>query len=174
MFSAVDEIPLPEPALLQRYTSQGHYTDCFATTVTSRTSVSDYVEAFYTTALFRSERFILARFASLPSTNEEARAVARGERNSFAAWSVEERTEDQLLLVDVRQRTGSWFMTAPDCAGSRLYFGSVVFRDEAESAGRRMPSTYESLLGFHRLYSRALLSAARSRLLRQHRSRRTS
>lgn len=170
MFSAIAQTTLPETAFLRRYADEGHYTDCFVTTIDIESSLPDFVEAFYTTALFKTERVILKWLISRPSTDEEARQVAGGARDSFAAWNVEERGNDQLLLIDVHERTGSWFMHAPRASGSTLFFGSVVFRTEETPDGRDMRWTYKSMLGFHRLYSRALLSAARSRILRTRRS----
>jgi hypothetical protein len=164
MFNSVVEMPLPETALLQRYAASGEYTDCFATHIPVPSSLPEYVTAFYTTALFKAERRILDWLASLPSTDDEASQLARGTRNVFAAWTVEDRNDDQLLLIDVRQQTGSWFMHEAQGSRSRLYFGSVVFRREATPTGRELRWTYRSLLGMHRFYSRALLSAARSRV----------
>jgi hypothetical protein len=163
MIFAVNKVLLPESALPRRYA--GHYTDCYASSIAIETCMPDYVEAFYTTTLFKAERVVLARVASLPSTDEEARQVSRGDRDTFAAWNVEARTDDQLLLLDFRRRTGSWFMCERHSSGTTLYFGSVIFLAEEGAAGRRMSAGYRALLGFHRLYSRALLSAARSRLL---------
>ncbi|MDX1517521.1 MAG: hypothetical protein R3288_11815 [Woeseiaceae bacterium] len=168
MFDAIDTSPLPASAFLRRHAEDGDYTDCYATRLPIESSLPDYVEAFYTTALFKAERFLLKWLASLPSTDEDARQLARGRRREFAAWLVEDRGEDQLLLYDIRKRTGSWFMCRPHGSGSVLYFGSVVFRTEETKRGRSMKSTYRLMLGFHRLYSRALLSATRSRLLRRH------
>ncbi|MBT8102520.1 MAG: hypothetical protein KJO95_06085 [Gammaproteobacteria bacterium] len=167
MFSSIKQTALPEAALLQRFVVQGEYTDCFAASVTIDPSLPELVEAFYTTWLFKAERIILRWLLSLPSTDEEARQVARGTRDKFAAWNVEDRSDDQLLLIDVHERTGSWFMVEPRQPGGRLLFGSVVFKTEETPEGRNMRWTYRSLLRFHRLYSRALLSAARSRLLRK-------
>lgn len=166
MFQSIAETALPPKAFLRRFAEQGEYTDCFTTTVAIESSLPAFVEAFYTTGLFKTERVILKWLASLPSTDEEARAVAVGARDTFAAWNVRDRSEDQLLLIDVHERTGSWFMAETPGSGSRLYFGSVVFRTEQTADGRKLRWAYRSLLGFHRLYSRALLAAARSRLLR--------
>jgi len=83
-----------------------------------------FVEAFYATALFKLERWLLRFLVARPSTDAEAHELARGERYSFAAWSVEARTPDQVLLRD-----------------------------------------FNGLLpGFHRLYSRLLLSASARRV----------
>ena len=129
-------------------------------------SLQDYVVAFYTTTLFKTERVILRWLASLPSTDAEARELVRGTRDTFAAWNVEDRSANQLLLIDVRQQTGSWFMCEAQTQGTRLYFGSVVFRRKETPLGRELHWSYRSLLSVHRLYSRALLAAARSRVLR--------
>ena len=79
-----------------------------------------------------------------------------------------------LILCDMHEATRSWLMVA--AAGenaTRLYFGSAVVLRRTNAAGeRKMGFTYRALLGFHKLYSRALLSTARASLLRPHRNRR--
>lgn len=128
-----------------------------------------FVEAFYTTALFKLERAILAAFAARSSTDAEARRLGEGRVESFAAWRVEGRAPDQLLLADFAGRTRSWLMVAPvegANQGTRLYFGSaVVPRVDRRTGERTMGGAFRALLGFHRLYSRQLLKAARSRIL---------
>lgn len=161
--------PLPPNALLAKYTHGGGYTDCYTTLVARPVSHADYVEAFYTGALFKLERLLLARFASRPSTDAQAGELACGGRESFAAWRVEARSADQLLMCDYTGRTRSWLMVAPDgadgAAATRLYFGSAVVPVVDKSTGQpAMGFMFKALLGFHKLYSRALLSAARSRL----------
>ena len=49
---------------------------------------------------------------------------------------------------------------------THLYFGSAVAAGivDKQSGQAALGFTFEALLGFHKLYSRALLSAARSRL----------
>lgn len=125
--------------------------------------------AFYTTWLFRLERWILRLLVARPSTDEEARQLARGERDGFAAWSVEARASDQLLMRDFTGRTRSWLMvSATDgSAGTRLYFGSVVvpLRDP-KTGGQSLGSVHGPLIGFHKVYSRLLLGAAARRLAR--------
>lgn len=166
MFASVVAAPLPETALLRRFAESGEYTDCFSTQVPALVSLPEFVAAFYTTRLFRAERFVLRWLASLPSSDGEALQLANGDRDAFAAWTVEDRSDDQLLLIDVRRQTGSWFLCEVVETGSQLYFGSVVFKRRKTAAGSELHWSYRSLLGAHRLYSRALLSAARSRLLR--------
>ena len=148
----IEKGTLPENALLQKYAQSGAYTDCYSTRIDKDVSLADFVTSFYTTWLFKLERFILKVAIKRPSTDEGAASVARAESETFAAWSVEDRSEEQLLMCDFQGHTRSWFMVAP----GRLYFGSAVIPVDRKS--------YSFLLGFHRLYSRLLLAAARSRL----------
>jgi hypothetical protein len=161
---------LPETALLSTYAASGAYTDCYATTVPGDVELARFVEAFYVGRVFKLERLLLRWFAGRPSSDAEARAVARGETTRFAAWDVEARTNDQLLMCDMAGRTRSWFMVAPagdGRGGTRLRFGSAVVpvRDRA-TGEQRMGWPFAALLGFHRLYSRVLLAAAGDRLRR--------
>jgi hypothetical protein len=163
---------LPHEALLGKYRDEGAYADCYVTEVARRVSHAEYVEAFYTTTLFKVERLILSRLVARPSTDADVRELAAGTRDSFAAWSVEARAADQLLLCDFQRRTRSWLMVASIArdagAGTRLYFGSAVVPiARAGSGAPSMGLVFRLLLGFHKLYSRALLSAAASRLARK-------
>jgi hypothetical protein len=164
--NAVRPCELPAEALLQRYRALGAYADCYTTTVAHAVSHPDYVAAFYTTGVFKLERLILRLFAARPSTDEQASALARGEVDRFAAWSVEARSPNQVLLCDFTRRTRSWLMVLPLESGTRLYFGSAVVPvHDARSGTSRLGLGFASLLGFHKVYSRVLLSAARRRLL---------
>ena len=102
-------------------------------------SQQEYVEAFYTGAVFKLERLLLAWFVSRPSSDAQAKALASGVLNTYAAWRVEARSTNELLMCDVSGRT---------------------------SGQARMGFRFKALLGFHKLYSRILLYAARSRLAR--------
>ena len=163
LFSSVNEAPLPDGALLQEFVDLGEYTDCFVTHVSAEGTFPAYVESFYTTYLFKAERMILKWLVSRPSTDEEARQLSRNEINEFAAWKEHSRSDNQLVMMDFRQQTCSWFMLVPSEGGSSMYFGSAVMRNRKTSSGNKMKWTYRSLLGFHRLYSRALLQAAARR-----------
>lgn len=162
---------IPEGALLGRYRDGGAYADCYATDVARLVTHAEYVAAFYTTWIFKLERLILAWLVSRPSTDEQASALAAGKLDSFAAWSVESRGTDQILLTDFRGRTRSWLMVAKithnGAPGTRLYFGSAVVPVvDGPSSQAKLGFFYRALLGFHKLYSRVLLHAARSRLNR--------
>jgi len=132
-------------------------------------SHAEFVEAFYTGGLLKVERFLLRLFIARPSTDLQARQLAAGELNAFAAWRLEARAADQLLLCAIDGRTRPWLMvSAAEVPGrTRLYFGSAVVPVVDASNGKsRMGPVFKALLGFHKLYSRALLSAAAARLVR--------
>lgn len=155
--------PLPPESLLQTYAAAGAYVDCYATDIPLPVSHAAFVAEFYTTALFKAERLVLSVLASRPSSDAQARALALGELSSFAAWSVEARAANQLLLRDFTGRTRSWLMVEPFSPSStRLVFGSaIVPRRDGRLGGR-----FTALLGLHR-HSQLLLAAARRRLLRR-------
>ena len=152
----------PEGALHGKYARSGAYTDCFSTVIAGSVSHPEFVQAFYTSKVFKLERFILEWLVDKPSTDAEAKELATGQRDRFAAWTVEERSADQLLMCDYLSQTRSWLMVGhcerDGSPATRLYFGSVVV------PVRRFP--FNVLLGFHRLYSRVLLRSARARLTR--------
>lgn len=151
-----------------KYVESGAYTDCFKVTVDGDISFSAYVRAFYTTPLFRAERFILKWLAKRPSSDDDVRSLADGQATDFAAWSVEGRQDNQLLLCDMHQRTRSWLMTSPDDAQpghTFLYFGSAVVPLGKTLNGKpKMGAGFGVLKAFHLWYSRALLRGAVSRL----------
>jgi hypothetical protein len=169
--SSVRSSELPSDSLLQDCGKKGAFTDCYVTDVEGSVSQSAFVEAFYTTPLFKVERLLLKWFAARPSTDAEAKQLADGNASSFAAWRVEAQSANQLLLADMTGRTKSWLMASP-VPGSvmpvqtRLHFGSAVVPASSSSNGvPRMGLIFQALLGFHRLYSRLLLGAARTRVL---------
>lgn len=168
MFSIV-ACQLPEGALLQRHRADGAFTDCFASIIPRAVTIGEYVAAFYTTPVFRLERLILEWALSRPSTDAEAQQLAGGSIDTFSAWSVESRRDDQLLMADMQGRTRSWLMVAPlrqsGSPATRLYFGSAVIPVLDRQTGERVLSPgFRALLGFHRVYSEVLLYSARVRL----------
>lgn len=168
MFS-IKSRELPDTALLRRYLERGAYTDCYAADIAAPVTHARYVRAFYTTFPFRLERFILKWVVSKPSTDADVDQLAAGAAETFAAWHVEQRSENQLLLCDFRGSIRSWLMIAPLAtdrgAATRLYFGSaVVPRKRATTGKSQMGFVFCALLGFHKLYSQVLLYSARSRL----------
>ena len=163
---------MPQQALLQNLARAGAYVDCYAAGIARAVTQAEFVEAFYTTWLFRLERRILARYCAKPSSDIDAALLADARADAFAAWTVEARAPDQLLLCDFTGRTRSWLMTVPTqaggVAGTQLLFGSAVVPARGPGGDRAgLGFLFAALLGFHKLYSRALLAAARTRLQRR-------
>lgn len=159
----------PANALHKRYEAQGGYVDCYTTVVRGSVTHQQFVQAFYTTLLFKQERLILLLLLGKPSTDWEVHRLASGKTNRFAAWTVEERAENQLLMCDFLSRTRSWLMVAPEVlngdVATRLYFGSVVVRRKDQRTGElKMTPFFKTLMPFHKIYSRGLLAAAKARL----------
>lgn len=168
--------PVPESSLLHRCLRDGAFADCYVTEIGRSVTHAEFVAAFYTTWVFRLERFILRWWFSKPSTDDEARALAAGTANAFAAWRVEGRGESEILLADFTGRTRSWLSAAPAAhdpsarePGTRLYFGSAVMPITSTATGRKeLGGRFDALLGFHKIYSRVLLRAASARLAAKH------
>jgi hypothetical protein len=162
--SVVEACEPPQNALLRIYSSE--YIDCYATDIARQVTHADFVAAFYNTRLFKLERIVLTLIGK-PSTDADALELANERRETFAAWTVERRAIDQLLLCDFQGKTRSWLMVEPRGTGTRLYFGSAVVKRAGNGIGeKKMSGGFRALLGFHRRYSRGLLGAARRALVR--------
>ena len=169
---SVKPCPLPANSLLQEYAQQGAYTDCYMTTITGEVSHAAFVSAFYTTPLFKVERLILKWLLSKPSSDDQAKRLAKGETNLFAAWVVEDYCENQLLLSDYKHVTRSWLMVEPIAndtkQATRLYFGSAITtHHHSNNAKESMSYGLSLLISFHKIYSVLLLVSAKIRLKHQ-------
>lgn len=165
--SSVRPGPLREAALLAPCATPDAFTDRHVADVAGTVAQPQFVEAFYTTAVFRIERRLLAWATSRPSTGDDARRLATGRCDTFAAWRVEARHDDPLPMRDVTGRTRSWLMTEPlaDGTGTRLHFGSAVVPVRDPRTGRAsMGRAFHALRGVHEIRSRVLPGAARARL----------
>lgn len=163
-------IELPESTLLHDLRCGGCFADCFTTTIPLAVTQAQFVEAFYTTPLFRAERLVLRFLAGRGSTNEQASELANGSRATFAVWHVAARATDQILLTDETGRTSSWLMAVPAQAqhvpSTRLFFGSALKpRSVSQTGLPEFSPVFHALLGMHTIYSRHLLQAAAARLL---------
>lgn len=172
--TTITPCPLPEAALLRAYQGSGAYTDCFSTDLPGIISHQQFVAAFYATWAFRPEQFILKWLLKKPSDDAGAAQLAAGSCEQFAAWEVEKRAKDQLLLRDFMGSTRSWLMveviSVDNVATTRLYFGSaVVPRRDRKTGQVSLGMGFKLLLGFHKAYSKILLRAARGRLMAGHR-----
>lgn len=171
--ATIEQRPLPDDALLVRYRdaaageSIAPYTDCFITAHAGPISLGQFVFAFYTTWVFKLERSILRIAVNKPSHDDDAMRVAIGKSDRFAAWTVEDRSECELLMCDFQKRTRSWFRVenAADRRSTTLMFGSAVVPVRNRDSGEQeMGRSFGLLMGFHKLYSRVLLRAAVRRL----------
>jgi hypothetical protein len=165
-FRGVGSEPLPRNALLNTYAERGAYTDCFTYEVAGTVSLADFIRAFYTSRAFRPERWILSVLLSMPSTDADVAQLAAGMVTRFAAWTLEQRSDDQILLCDYQSRTRSWLMVSP--AGpnrTKLYFGTAVTQVERSRSGRAFARfVFWSLLWFHKAYARMLIGSAAQHL----------
>lgn len=175
-------VPVPEGSSLQAYVHRGAFADCYATTLSGTVTLPELVEAFYTTRLFKVERWLFAKALGLQATDEQARQLACGSRDRFSAWRVEHRSTTEILL-DAGQ-TRSWLSVQPQPhappaqpralahaqspalplvqASTTLLFGSAVV---PMRPGGRFGWAFHALLGFHQVYSRLLLASAARRVV---------
>lgn len=160
------DCPVPPDSLLDRLAqAQGAFADAYALRLPRRVPLAEFVEAFYTTRLFKLERALLALLGKR-SSDAMARAVARSEGERIAVWTVEARTADELLMHEDSGVTRSWFKAEPQPDGSTtLWFGSALVPRRRGPGGKpKFGVGFHALIGFHRRYSRALLAAAVRRL----------
>ncbi len=169
---SVQPCEVPPGSLLRRYKDGDGFADCYVIEVRGAVSQQAFIEAFYTSRLFKIERMLLGLLASKPATDADANRLAEGKASNFSAWRVEGQSPSELLLADFTGRTRSWLMAAPGVGPAKgsstlLRFGSAVIPRPAKgSAKPRMGWLFHALTGFHRVYSRLLLSAATRRLQR--------
>lgn len=159
--------------MLAAYSMDGAYTDCYTTELAWEVTFPEFVFAFYTTLLFKLERLILRWTVSKHSTDTQAKQLANGDIEKFAAWYVENRGENEILMCDFLGRTRSWLMVAPvntaSGARTRLYFGSAVVPIRNSKTGKQtIGFRFQALLAFHKVYSVLLLYSARSRIMAQY------
>ena len=109
---------VPPGSLLRKYKDDNGYADCYVTEVAGAVSQAAFIEAFYTSRLFKVERAILKHLASRPSTDADAKQLADGGTERFAAWRVEGRSASELLLTDFTGPTRSWLMASPFDGGA--------------------------------------------------------
>ena len=164
MFS-IEKCAVPADIMLDKYSSiTGAYVDSYITEVPGQVSFSEFILAFYTTPLFKLERLILKLFVFKPSTDAQVNQLANGEIDKFAAWTVENRSENELMMCDFLGRTRSWFMVKDNGKQTQLHFGSAVVPKTGETS---LDFGFRALLGFHQIYSVLLLYFARSRIMSQ-------
>lgn len=163
---------LPHRASILRYRLPGNYVDCFGATLRGTIGVEQLLASFLTAPAFRPERWLLACALDMRSGDGEAQALARGDRQAFAAWSVEERDAEQVLLCDFLGHTRSWFMTEPGSEPgggivTRVRYGTAIVRRDMHGVAHWGWSlAFWPLLPLHRLYARILLASTLGRITR--------
>ena len=158
---------VPEHSFLASCKDSGAFTDCYTITVPGNLGLAEFIEAFYTTRLFKTERWLLAKILACPSSDNQVRDLAYSAANDFSAWRVEQRSDREILLAFGQTR--SWLYVEPlsetskngETPATRLYFGSAVF--PARTSGK-FSFLFHALGGFHHIYSRCLLTAAVKRI----------
>ena len=158
---------VPEHSFLASCKDSGAFTDCYTITVPGNLGLAEFIEAFYTTRLFKTERWLLAKILACPSSDNQVRDLAYSAANDFSAWRVEQRSDREILLAFGQTR--SWLYVEPlsetlkngETPSTRLYFGSAVF--PARTSGK-FSFLFHALGGFHHIYSRCLLAAAAKRI----------
>lgn len=146
--------PLPEASFLKPYENKG-FVDCFTCSVPRTINLATYIQAFYSSPAFWAERQGLKLMKFHPGSRAQIAALAAGDVDVFSAWRVEQRSDTQILLCDVKEQTRSWLMAEASEGGTKLYFGSAVLRQ-----GSQIPGGFRLLMGFHAVYSKALLKSA--------------
>lgn len=166
------ETDLPHDSLSAKYLEQGAFVDCYSVEIARDVSLQRYIQAFYSTPLFKLERGILSLVTGRRASDLDAFQLAQGQVNDFSIWRVEERTSTQILMCDSSHKTRSCLMvkkvTSSQKSVSRLYFGSVVVPDQVFEDGQgKFGFLFHGLGLFHRWYSRALLKSAYRKLLKE-------
>jgi hypothetical protein len=139
---------VPRDALLCAYVDRaGTYTDCFEVMLPGEAGLHDFIEAFYTTWLFRLERAVLSIALRRRVRDHEVTALANAQADSFAVWTVEGREPTQILLRDLS-------------GGTRSLFGSAV----VGRAGQDFPVWLRATMPLHRFYAKCLLRLAERKL----------
>lgn len=150
---------VPRDGLLQAYVARG-YTDCFEVMSPLEIDLGAFIDAFYTTWLFRLERAVLSVALRRRIRDADVAALAAG-ADTFAAWRVEGRADHQILLCDMAGHTRSYLAVSHKQGGvTRLVFGSAVVAADSGQSGGMM----KALLPLHRFYSKCLLRLAERKL----------
>lgn len=139
--------------------------DCFVADIDGAWSLEQFVGVFYRTWLFRAERFVLKHVMRLPSTDSDLESLLDGNQEKFAAWSIERRTANELLMCDIASKTKSWFMVTQtgDSAKQRtlVHFGTVVVATPDRRSGEpKLGTLFRLFMPLHLLYARSLLLVA--------------
>ncbi len=92
-----ESTPPPDSLLALLAAERRAFADAYTLDLPRVVSLADFVEAFYTTRLFKLERWVLTLLGR-PSSDRAARELAQGRGQRFAAWTTQARTDHELLM----------------------------------------------------------------------------
>lgn len=99
----------------------------------------------------------------------QAKELCIGDINKFAAWTLEDRRDNELLMRDMADRTRSWFMVIhsgiKEKPKTQLYFGTGI--SPSQKRNKKNSSIglfFNVMLPFHKVYSVLLLYFAKRQL----------
>ena len=79
----------PEHSLISEQSMlEGYVTDCFSAEVSKAVDLSDLIEAFYKTPLFRLERLVLSFAPSGRLRDTDITALSKGQVDRISVWQV--------------------------------------------------------------------------------------
>lgn len=128
---------------------KGSFTDCYAKSVSVPVTLAEFIEAFYTTRLFKLERWLLAKVLSIPSSDEQALQLAQSKSKTLSAWQVELRSSQEVILA--AWQTRSWLCVRQEAGANpctTLLFGSAVVPVRLDG---KFGLAFHLFGGFHRL-----------------------
>ena len=163
--------PLPPQSLLARKRGPECYRDAFRASVAGEVSLGELVTAFFSSRAFLAERMAL-HLIGRGADHADIAALAAGRTERFAAWQMEAREENELLMHDFLDQTCCWLavstrgpdgaldgpLPVPERGRTFIWFGTGV----REVGGPIM----RNLQGAHRFYARQLLAGAARGLAR--------
>jgi len=83
---AVRPCPVPQDSLLHAYQDRDGFADCYVAGMPGAVSQAAFIEAVYTSGLFKVERTLLQHLAARPATDADARLLAKGQAQQCSAW----------------------------------------------------------------------------------------
>ena len=83
-----ESTPPPGSLLARLAVERQAFADAYTLDLPRAVSLAEFVEAFYTTRLFKLERLVLTLLGK-PSSDAAARALAQGQGQRFSAWTVQ-------------------------------------------------------------------------------------
>ena len=158
---------LPKSAFLNDYEHRaGVYTDCFQTELPQRRHSRELHQRIFQHMALSHRTHDPQHSREKASLRRRYRAIgARHVKHNVRLAGFERRDADQILLEVPQTPIRTWLMRSSEGEKTQLYFGSAILPDAVDRNGNaKMPFLFHALLGFHKLYARALLFSAKRAL----------